>query len=166
LSDRLLDWAMQLVAAEESSRQIAQNIKVEVEPAKATHTSTRIVDRRNVVLRGEEVVVRERGCGAIQEFMVKAESTNFHIFIGKDDEIAVYGSYSTYAEISQDVEGIDAFADRDTEGELTGAYVFKVSDIEFAKGLTIKIRTTEPVKFRAIFCKYKISKPGNGSSHG
>jgi hypothetical protein len=166
LSDRLLDWAMQLAAAEEASRQIAKNIKVEVGPAKARHASTRVVDRRNVVLRGEEVVVRERGCGALQEFVVKAESTNFHIFIKKDDEIAVYGSYSEYAEISQDVEGIDAFADRDTEGELTGAYVFRVSDIEFAKGLTVKISTTEPVKFRAIFCKYKISRSDNGSPHG
>jgi hypothetical protein len=152
----LLNWALMVVSAEEAARQVAKGVKVQVEPAKAKPPSTRIVDRRNVVLEGGEIVVQETGFGVLQEFMAKAESVDFQVLIEKDDETVVYGTYGEYAEVSQDLEGIDAFEERDAEGEPTGAYVFKVSDIEFAKGLMIKIKTANPVKFRVIFCKYKI----------
>jgi hypothetical protein len=150
----LLEWAMKLAVAEEAAR---QTFKVAVPPVEVKPTPSHVVDRRNVTVEGEEVIVHRSGYGVLQEFMAKAEDMNFHVLIEKDGELAVYGSYSEYVEISQDVEEIEAFAERDVEGELTGAYVFKVNDIEFARGLTVKISTTKPVKFRAIFCKYKIS---------
>jgi hypothetical protein len=151
----LLEWAMKLAVAEEEAR---QTVKVTVPPVEVKPTPSHVVDRRNVIVEGEEIIVHRLGYGVLQEFMAKAEDTDFQVLIEKDGETVVYGSYSEYAEISQDVEEIDAFAERDAEGELTGAYVFKVNDIEFAKGLTIKINTTKPVKFRAIFCKYKIAE--------
>jgi hypothetical protein len=155
--EKLLDLAFQIVVAEEIARQTG-NVKVQVEPVKVRPIPTHVVDRRNVVLEGEETVVRAKGCGALQEFVAKAEDTDFQILVEKDGETVVYGSYSDYAEISQDVEGIDAFADRDAEGNPTGAYVFKVNDVEFADSLTVTIRTDKPVRFRAVFCKYKASE--------
>jgi hypothetical protein len=147
---------MMVAAAEEVARRKAE-VKVEVPPVEVKPTPSHVVDRRNVMVEGEEIIVQTTGYGVLQEFMAKAESVDFQVLIEKDGETVVYGSYSEYAEISQDVEEIDAFAERDAEGELTGAYVFKVNDIEFAKGLTVMVKTTKPVKFRAIFCKYKVS---------
>ena len=151
-----MNWAMLIVAAEEAAR---QKVKVEVEAPtvqEAKPPATHVVDRRNIVLEGEETIVQKRGYGVLQEFMVKAEDVDFHVFVERDGEPVVYGSYSHYVELSQDVKEIDAYPERDQDGELTGAYVLKVTDIEFAKGLTIKVRTSKPVKFRAIFCKYKL----------
>jgi hypothetical protein len=158
LSDRLLDWALELAVAEENARLKAQQVKVDIPPLKVKPTPTHVVDRRNVVLHGEEVIVQTMGYGVLKEFMCKAESEDFQVLVEKDGETVVFGSYSEYADISQDVEEIEAFPERDADGELTGAYVFKVNDVEFAKNLTVKIITTENVKFRAIFCKYKSSE--------
>jgi len=158
MSERdLLNWALMIVAAEEAARRMAEGVRVEVKPVEVKPTSTHVVEKRNVVLEGEKVIVQTTGCGVLQEFMAKAESTDFQILIEKDGETAIHGSYSEYAEISQDVEEIDAFAERDPDGVLTGAYVFRVSNIEFTESLTVIIKTTKPVKFRAIFCKYKTS---------
>lgn len=150
--------AMMIVVAEEVARQKAECVKVEVAPVKVKPTPTHVVDRRNVVLRGEEIIVQTVGYGVLQEFMCKAESVDFQVLIEKDGETVVFGSYNEYADISQDVEEIEAFPERDADGELTGAYVFKVNDVEFARNLTVKIITAENVKFRAIFCKYKSSE--------
>ncbi|MEM4531657.1 MAG: hypothetical protein QXY39_07305 [Thermofilaceae archaeon] len=154
MNDRLLDWAVQLAVAEELARRKAET--VEIVGVEAPRLSSRIIDRRNVTIKGEELILRELGCGVLDEFMVKAEDTDFRVIIKKDGETTVFGKYNEYAEVSQDVEGIDAYQEYNTAGEPTGAYVLKINDIAFAKNLTIKITTTKPVKFRAIFCKYKV----------
>jgi len=157
MSERdMLSWAMLIAAAEEAARQKV-SVEVEAPPVREVKPQvTYVVDRRNVVLKGEETIVQKRGCGVLQEFMVKAEDMDFHVFVERDGEPVVYGSYSRYAEVSQDVKEIDAYPERDQDGELTGAYVLRVTDIEFADGLTVKVSTPRPIKFRAIFCKYKL----------
>lgn len=158
MSDKLLDLAIELAIQEENARLKAQQVKVDIPPLRVKPTPTHVVDRRNVTINGEELIVHGFGYGVLKEFMAKAESAEFNVLIEKDGETVVFGSYTEYAEISQDVEEIEAFPERDIEGELTGNYVFKVNDVEFAKSLTVKIITSEPVKFRAIFAKYKLSE--------
>jgi hypothetical protein len=144
----LLEWAMMLACAEEVARQA---VKVEVKPVvEVKPTPSHVVDRRNIVVEGEEIIVHRLGYGVLQEFMAKAEDPGFQILVEKDGDLVVYGSYSHYAEISQQVEEIDAF-------EVNGTYVFKVNDIEFAESLTVKVTTTKPVRFQAIFAKFKLS---------
>ena len=153
MGERLLDFAMQLVLAEERARQAVKPVPVEAKPL-----STYVVDRRDVTLRGEEVVASCSGRGVLQEFVAKAEDTDFQVWVEKDGEKIIRGTYGEYAEISQDVEGIDAFAERDEDGNLTGAYVFKAGDIDFTRSLTVVLKMAKPVKFRVVFCRYKVAE--------
>jgi hypothetical protein len=154
--EKLLDLAFQIVVAEERARLSAKSTVTAAEVAKTP--STYVVDRRDITLRGEETVVSSWGSGVLQEFVAKAEDTDFQVLVERDGEKIIRNNYSGYAEISQDIEGVDTFAERDEDGNPTGAYVFKVNDVEFTKSLTVTIRTSKPVRFRAIFCRYKVAE--------
>ncbi len=159
MKDKLLEWAVQLAIAEELAREQAklkaEAVKVEFKPV-AVKPTTHVIDRRNILLKGRETVLDVVGCGVLQELMVKAGSSEFEVAVVKDAEHFVYGSYSKYAEVSADLEGIDAYPERDEDGALTGNYVFKVKDVEFSRSLTVELSTAEAVMFKAIYAKYKL----------
>jgi len=147
----LLNWAMMIVAAEEAVRANITPV-VEVKPVvQVKPTPSHVVDWRNIPIQGERIVINKQGYGVLKEFLVKAESPNFQVRIVKDDEPLVWGGYQHYAEISQEVEEIEAY-------ETDGLYVFKALDIEFKESLFVSVYTKETVKFRVVFAKYKLSE--------
>jgi len=116
-----------------------------------TVLNAHLVDRRNITVDGEEPIIDKRGYGVLQELMLKAESPDFQVYVYSNIDPIIYGSYNRYTGISPQVEEVDAF-------EVDGVYVFRVSDIDFEERLIVKVRTEEPVRFQAIFAKYKISQ--------
>ncbi len=116
-----------------------------------TILNSHLVERRNITVNGEETIIDKQGYGVLQELMLKAESREFQVYVYSDMDPLIYGSYDRYAGISPQVEEVDAF-------EVDGVYVFRVSDIDFEERLIVKISTTAPIRFQAIFAKYKISQ--------
>lgn len=110
-----------------------------------------LVERRNITVDGEDTIIDREGYGVLQELMLKADSPDFQVYVYSNMDPLVYGSYTRYAGISPQVEEVDAF-------EVDGVYVFRVSDIDFEERLIVKVGTTEPVRFQAVFAKYKISQ--------
>ncbi len=110
-----------------------------------------LVERRNITVNGEDTIIDKQGYGVLQELMLKAESQDFEVKVYSNMYPLIYGSYNRYTRISPQVEEVDAF-------EVDGVYVFRVSDIDFEERLIVKVSTTEPIRFQAIFAKYKISQ--------
>jgi len=110
-----------------------------------------LVERRNITVNGEDTIIDKQGYGVLQELMLKADSQDFEVYVYSNVNPLVYGSYTRYAGISPQVEEVDAF-------EVDGVYVFRVIDIDFEERLIVKVSTTEPISFQAIFAKYKISQ--------
>lgn len=138
----------------EVARQIAEGItlKVEVKPVvEIRPTPTEVIDLRNVNVNGTFTPLIENGYGNLKEFMLKAENPNYEVKLYRDKKRIIRGSHAYYAEISQQIEEVDAFEDN-------GNYILKLNDIEFAESIEVIIETTEPITFTSIFAKYKLSR--------
>ncbi len=116
-----------------------------------TILNSHVIERRNITVNGENTIIDEDGYGVLSELVIKADSQDFEVQVYSNMDPLIYGSYSNYTGISPQVVEVDAF-------EADGIYVFRVSDIDFEERLIVKIRTTAPVSFQAIFAKYKISQ--------
>ena len=166
MSRKLLDYAMQIVAAEEAARLISAKLPrklvlevpegkppvIEVHPVVQTKpTPSFVVDMRGVDIEGTKVLVDEKGYGKIQELLVVATDTDFSVKVRKDDEWILTRSYTEYEEISQYLEEVDAF-------ESNGTYIVKINDIEFERNIRVEVVTESEVHFDLLFVKYKISR--------
>ena len=138
----------------ELAHQMAEGIAVNVEVKPVIEIKpipTEVIDLRNVPINGFFTVLAENGYGILKEFMLKTVNSNYEVRLYRDEKRIIRGSYTHYAEISEQVEEVDAFADN-------GDYILKLNDIEFAESIRIELETFEPITFTAIFAKYTLTQ--------
>ena len=160
MSEKLIDLAIQIVAAEENARLIAESIKdkvqVEVTPTPSLPITSRVIRDTNVKI--PDTLIDLDGSGCIKEFVIKSSSVNYILKVYVDNLELYHNTYTWFENISQQVEEIDAFEDN-------GIYVLRLSNINFANGIKI---AAEPIitaleqqpitsKLDEIFCKYDIT---------
>lgn len=167
---RAFEVALALIQAREIAKQIRvppvrvrevvvppPEVRIEIKPPKPM--PSHVVDWRDIMVTGEQVVVERSGYGVLEEFMIKAEDPEFQVLVVRDWELKpiLRGNYSDIRDIQQNVQSLSAFPERNEEGDLTGCYVVSIRDVQFEKNLVIRLSTEKPVKFGAVYAKYKLS---------
>jgi len=152
--ERLLDWAMAIVAAEEAARAAAK-----VAPAPAPTFRTVTGKRTDIPL--PTTIIDEKGSGQLKELLIKSDFKDWRLAVYADGQQLYDNSYDWFMGISQELEEIDAFQAED------GTYILHLSDIKFAKSLKVVaesltvVSIQERPKLKEIFYKLEIRSEGN-----
>lgn len=142
MREKILDWAMLIVAAEEAARLAAKPAeRLEVKPA-----STRIKRLRMVSIPA--TLIDESGTGVLRELLLKSKTKDYTLTVRVDGSEAYKNSWSWFKDISQEFEGVDAF-------EEDGVYVLHLSGLSFRESLkvTVKPTTTTPTILEEVLWK-------------
>jgi len=145
--ERLLDWAMRIVEAEEMAR---SRVEVEVKPKPAP------VERvRSLVWHGRSVpfgtLIDESGCGVLRELVVKNGDKYFGLEVVVDGVYVYHKSWDEFNAISEYVDEVAAFED-------DGTYILHLSDIKFSSMIKVVLRpvTVRPLSSTVSEVFYKI----------
>lgn len=130
MSERqLLDWAMQIAAAEEMAR--ARIVfKPEVKIAPTPPLRTIIGSEKDLAIPAE--IIDEEGSGQLKELLIRSGFKEWSLAAFADGQQLYNHPYEWFMGISQELEEVDAFQAED------GTYVLRLSDIKFAESLKVK----------------------------
>jgi hypothetical protein len=152
--NELLKTALALAIAEENARIVAERLagKIQVQVSPSPPTASKTVKLRDINL--PKTLIDEAGCGVLRELVIRSESSNYVLTVYVDGFPLYNNSYSWFQEVSQVVEGIDAF--HDDESNL---YVLRLSNIHFtenlkiiAEPLTSMLSTPSTIKLSDMLC--------------
>ena len=133
MDEDLLDWAMQIAAAEEAARiRVEVKPEIEVTPALAPRT---IIGRRTD-FNIPETIIDEKGRGCLKELLVKSNRGDYKLTLVADGMTLYNYAYSWFEDVSQQLEEIDAF--QTDEGD----YILHISDVKFLESIKVSL---EPV---------------------
>jgi hypothetical protein len=133
--ERLLDYAIQVVAAEEAARatarELAKGITVQITPEVVVKPEKRrtIVEHRKDIGPGK--IIDRSGPGVLKELMLKASHQYYGLRVEVDGLTAYDMTWSQFSDISQEVSEVSAFQDTD------GNYVLHLEDIKFSNSLAV-----------------------------
>jgi len=153
--EQMLNWAMQIVAAEEMARaKIVIKPEVKIAPTPPLRTITK--SEKDFPIPA--TIIDEKGCGQLKELLIKSDFSGWRLAVFADGQQLYNNTYEWFTEISQELEEVDAFQAED------GTYVLHLSDIKFAEGIKvtaepfIHILAAEKPKLKEIFWKLELVK--------
>jgi len=145
--EQMLNWAMQVVVAEEMAR-----AKVTVKPeVRVAQTRYRTVVGRKIGVTIPAVIVDEKGSGQLKELLIESVSKDWRLSVYVDGQQLYSDAYDWFASVSQELDEIAAFQTDD------GTYVLHLSDISFSESITVTVDSTagKPV-LKEVFWKLDI----------
>lgn len=122
-------------------------------------TTTGIVDITNkTVSAGDSFeFLKVEELGLLEECLVVSPSTEFSLILTIDASQVMDKNYQGFADITQTVEDISAFEERDEDGNPTGKYIVRLTDILFKSSITISVKndSASSITFHNLFGKYR-----------
>ncbi|GAG59178.1 unnamed protein product, partial [marine sediment metagenome] len=103
---------------------------------------SRALDRRNESVPHRFDMIKVEGAGRLEELMVRSPSTDFSFLLEVDGKTLINRSYADLAALSQNSQVIDAFAELDEDGNLTGFYVLHIGEIRWRRSAIANIYVT------------------------
>ena len=145
MSDRSLDWAVQLVIAEEAANLLAERMKRLVRRP----PSLMILDLKDVLVQESMVVLEKADCaGEIEELVLRSDGREYYLELATDT-IDMARSFSDFEDLSEMVDAIAAFKDGDE-------YVLHLERLSWTKFCTVRVRADKPIVFKRVFVRYKV----------
>jgi len=128
VSDRLLDWAIAIAAAEEMARaKVVVRPEVKIAPAPAVRT----VVGREVDFPIPGTIIDERGSGCLRELLIRSGFREWRLAVFADGQQLYNDEYGWFEGVGAHVGEVAAFQAGD------GSYVLHLSDIRFAESLRV-----------------------------
>ena len=155
MSERdMLNWAMQIVAAEELARaRIVVEPKVEVTPT----TPVRTVASRKVDFKIPGTIIDINGAGCLRELVMKSTFKDYRLHLYVDGQVVYANTWDEFNELSQEIEDIAAFQSVD------GLYVLHLADVKFTENIKAIVEparaTTDRKTINYIFYKVDVTQP-------
>ena len=122
-------------------------------------TATGVVDITNKSVEAGDIypIVGVNELGYIEECLVVSPSTEFSLILDIDGERAMDKTYQGFCDITQTVEDISAFEERDSDGNPTGKNIVHLTNINFKQSISIFVKNDSggSITFQNLFCKYK-----------
>lgn len=150
--------ALALIQADEMGRIINEKLQsIQVNTSVKVMPQPKVTDtlwlQGWTVNAGEERTFLElQGVGEVEEFLVKADGSDFALTILRDGKNVWEGSYSKYRNISQEIDNVKAFQNVEDE------YVVHVDSVGFKEELRISIAAigSADVTASRIFAKWNL----------
>ncbi len=150
MSERLLDWAVQLAVAEETAREMArvkaEKVKVELAPPKPV---TRVVELKDRLVKAELTVFEAKAPGSLHELMLRSSDKEYSIMLVTDGILKLYKSWDEMQAVSQYLDTVAAF-------EENGEYILHVKDFSWLESAYAVVSVKKPMNFSNIFIKYDL----------
>mgnify|MGYP000495215822 CR=1 FL=1 len=147
---KLLDWAMMIVANEESARELS---RIGIGVSTARHTN--IIEFKNVVLapEGSMTIIDITGSGSVDECLIISLSPDVALSIIADDVLIFDKNFNDALEVSQELIFLSAFV---KEEDSQMFYVYHVKGIDFVKNVNITVSNTSDseITIKHAICKY------------
>jgi len=121
---------------------------------------TKIIDETDKVVSAGDTYefVAVTGVGTVINAFFLSPSTSFSVILTINGIDLLDRTYAQYLTISDNLPGIAAFPERDSDGVLTGKYLVCLKDIHFKNHISIKVKNNSGgnITFSNLFCKYKV----------
>jgi hypothetical protein len=137
----LLRLAVLVALAEESQGRPAE--------VRAPTKTTKVVKEGDVQI--PDTVLYEEGSGTLTELVVVSDRKEFALTAYADGVLLIEGDFTDLQLISPRSEWVDAY-------EEDGAYVVRISNVNFRESVKIDVRpTAEPFKLKQVFARLDLT---------